>query len=168
VVAFEPNRQALNGIARHVQLNALAERVEIVPYAVGDTEGEATLYAAGASVEARLGSPAASFNGGALESRVKVVSLDGWCAQCACVPDWILIDVEGYEVAVLKGARELVTGFGRRPGIVVEMHPQFWRAAGTDRSEAEALFKELGIRPVPLTGQSDPMTEYGHVELAYD
>ena len=52
-------------------------------------------------------------------------------------------------------------------GIVVEMHPQFWAAAGTSHVEAKSLLSELGLRPIALTGQTDPLAEHGVVHLHY-
>jgi hypothetical protein len=48
------------------------------------------------------------------------------------------------------------------------MHPSFWTILGTSRAQAEGLLRELGLRAVPLTGQADPLGEYGVVHLAFD
>lgn len=38
---------------------------------------------------------------------------------------------------------------------------------GTKRSHAEAILADFGLRAVPLTGQADPLGEYGLVYLAH-
>src|SRR4051794_39643433 len=54
VLAFEPNPAAARLLMRNVRLNGLQGRVEIVPSAVGETCGEATLYVAGVDGMSRL------------------------------------------------------------------------------------------------------------------
>ncbi len=49
--------------------------------------------------------------------------------------------------------------------MVVEMHPNAWSVAGTDRATLEGLLEACRLRVVPLTGQRDPLAEYGHVGL---
>jgi hypothetical protein len=51
--------------------------------------------------------------------------------------------------------------------IVVEMHPNVWNSANTTRDRAEGLLADLSLRAVPLTGQSDPLGDYGIVHLSY-
>ena len=45
------------------------------------------------------------------------------------------------------------------------MHPHLWAASNTSREEMETLLAELGLHPAPLTGQADPLGDYGLVSL---
>jgi FkbM family methyltransferase len=168
VVAFEPNPAARAVLARHVELNGLGQRVEVAPAAVGAAPGEATLYADGADGMSRLGEPNALIADRARALRVPVVTLDDFCRERALRPDWLLIDIEGFELAALAGARRLLTERGAALHVVVEMHPSVWDSAGATRAGAAALLDELGLRPVPLTGQRDPLGEHGLVYLEKD
>jgi hypothetical protein len=47
------------------------------------------------------------------------------------------------------------------------MHARVWPSAGASRAHAESVLRELGLRPVPLTGQSDPLADYGLVHLEH-
>jgi hypothetical protein len=76
-----------------------------------------------------------------------------------------VVDVEGYELAVLRGARRVLTAAGARPGVIVEMHPDVWPGLGESRHTAERLLRELGLTAIPLTGQSDPLSDHGNVAL---
>ena len=78
-----------------------------------------------------------------------------------------LIDIEGFEIGALEGARNLIRNRGSNLGIVVEMHPSGWHHADTSLDEAVELFDELGLRPVPLVGQKDPLNDYGLVYLEH-
>ena len=165
VVAFEPNPEARRVLARHVGLNGFAERVEVIEAAVGDARGEATLYAAGVEGMSRLGAPNALLKARARPLRVPVVTLDDFCRARDLRPDWLFIDIEGFELSALAGARRLVRERGAALHLVVEMHPNVWDTAGATRDTAAALLDELGLRPVPLTGQRDPLGEHGLVYL---
>jgi FkbM family methyltransferase len=167
VVAFEPNPSARVVLQKHVEMNGLAERVRIVPMAVGETGGEDILYAAGADGRSRLGKPNRALAESASEITVSVVTLDEYCNAQALKPDWLFIDIEGFEIAALNGARELIQSGPKEMGIVVEMHPNVWDSANTTRARAQSLLDELGLHAVPLTGQQDPLGDYGIVHLAY-
>jgi FkbM family methyltransferase len=167
VVAFEPNPGAQVILRKHVEMNRLAERVRIVPAAVGESSGEATLYAVEADGMSRLGEPNKALSRSAREIKVPVVTLDDYCRANNLKPDWLFIDIEGFEIAALSGARELIQSHRGELGIVVEMHPNVWNSANTTRARAEGLLADLRLRAVPLTGQTDCLSDYGLVHLIY-
>ena len=49
----------------------------------------------------------------------------------AIAPQWIIMDVEGYEGEALQGARAVLDG-PSPPGIVLEFHPHLWKSANWD------------------------------------
>lgn len=167
IVAFEPNPSACSILEKHVRMNELSERVRIVPAAVGEISGEQILYAAEADGMSRLGEPNPALEGNVTRITVPVVTLDEYCASAGLQPDWLFIDIEGFEIAALSGARELIRERRGTLGIIVEMHPNVWGSANTTRARAEELFADLGLRAVALTGQSDPLGDYGIVHLPY-
>ena len=67
----------------------------------------------------------------------------------------------------MAGARELIKSRVKDLGIIVEMHPNVWDSADTTRDKAESLLADLGLEIIPLTGQIDPLNDYGQVYLAY-
>jgi FkbM family methyltransferase len=167
VVAFEPNPTAFAILQSHVLMNGLTERVRTVPAAVGETRGDAILYAADADGMSRLGGPNHALAQTCRELTVPVVTLDEYCDSERLRPDWLFIDIEGFEIAALSGARELVQSRRGELEIIVEMHPDIWESANTTRATAETLLADLGLHAVPLTGQTDPLGDYGLVHLAY-
>ena len=167
VVAFEPNPGAREVLQKHIQLNGLTERVRVVPAAVGAACGETILYAADADGMSRLGAPNEAIADRVSAMAVPMVTLDSYCATESLTPDWLFMDIEGFEIAALAGARQLIKGRGKTLGIIVEMHPEVWASADTTRDDAESLLDDLGLRAVPLTGQTDPLNAYGLVYLTY-
>jgi FkbM family methyltransferase len=165
VVAFEPSPAARVVLENHVRMNGLTKRVRIVPAAVGEASGEEILYAVEADGMSRLGKPNRALAGRVSEITVPLVTLDEYCKSQDLKPDWLFMDIEGFEIAALAGAHELIESRRGEMGIIVEMHPNVWDSANSTRERAESLFDELGLRVVPLTDQGDPLAEHGLVYL---
>lgn len=165
VVAFEPNTGAREVLARHIGWNRITDRVTVVPSAVSSAPGESVLYAEGADGMSRLAEANRGLRGEAVELIVPVTSIDTWCAANDVWPDVLLLDIEGFEIEALRGARSTIAR--SRPIIVVEMHPNVWHTSNASRSEAEALLAELRLRPVALSGQKDPLEDHGQVWLEH-
>src|SRR5260370_813462 len=92
---------------------------------------------------------------------VSGTTIDAFCASSCVVPDLIKIDIEGFEIHALRGARQTLAG--QRPIVLVEMHPMNWPEIGVAPRHSEQLLGELNYRLRPLDGQADPLMEYGHV-----
>jgi FkbM family methyltransferase len=165
VIAFEPNPGALSVLREHVRMNKLDEQVRIVPSAVGAAAGSAILYAAGADGMSRLGAPNREIAEHVSPITVPLLALDDYCATENLEPDWLFIDIEGFELAALYGARELMKSRKGELGIIVEMHPSVWDSAGTTREKVLALLDDLQLQVQPLTGQADALGEHGLVYL---
>src|SRR5262249_9132385 len=104
VIAFEPNPAARKVLHEHIHLNGLTERVKVSPFAVGAECTEATLYAIDADGMSRLGAPNKLIANRVREMRVPVITLDDYCRAQGVTPDWLFIDIEGFEIAALSGA----------------------------------------------------------------
>jgi FkbM family methyltransferase len=166
VIAFEPNPTARAVLARHLAINGIQDRVLIRPEAVADAPGEATFCADGMEGVSRLGSPNPHVSPGTLTRvRVPVTTLDDFCARANLLPDWVTIDVEGYEIKALAGARQMFAATRAKVNFVVEMHPDLWPAAVSSREELVSLLDELDLELKPLEGQSEPLQQHGIVLL---
>lgn len=167
VVAFEPNPETRSVLQQHIAMNGFTERVQVVPAAVGAGAGEAIFFAAGSDGMSRLHAPNPALADRSRKFSVAVLTLDDFVRDHGVSPNLILIDVEGFEVAVLEGARKLLNSCRTALTLVVEMHPSLWASANTDRNQVEALLDELRLEPMSLTGQSDPLGDYGLVHLKF-
>jgi FkbM family methyltransferase len=167
IISFEPNPEAARALERHILLNRLKDRVKIIPAAIGQTTGSEILFTTNVSGAGRLNKPAPllEVEGPVSKHVVTVLTLDDYCESEQLSPDWIKLDIEGYEFAALASARRLIQRRGKNLKILVEMHPQLWHLVGTTRAEAERLISELNLRLTPLTGQTDPLGEIGHICL---
>jgi len=164
VYAFEPNPDTAAVLRRHVAMNQLVGRVEVVERAVSDRLGTATFHSAGLDGMSRLGEPNPGLAGRTRSVDVVVDTLDQFCKDRGVRPAALMMDIEGFEIAALIGARDLFTA-SPPPVTVVEIHPNAWDVAGTSRADLERLLAEYRLRAVALSGQLDPLAGYGHVAL---
>lgn len=165
IVAFEPNAGTAAVLRRHLRLNGFEDRVRVEEVALGRASGTSVLYGESGSGLSRLTAPNPEGPAAAHAMDVAVVTVDDYCRAHSLRPDWMLIDVEGFEFDVLAGAVETIRARGRSLSIVMEIHPTLWPMTGWTSSSAEALFQSLARRPVPLVGQRDPLGDYGSIEL---
>jgi len=158
VLAFEPNPLAAAVLMENIRLNKLHDRVELLQLAVGETSGETILYASGIEGMSRLGRPNPLLDA-TTPVTVPVTTLDEIAERRQTRPSWIMMDIEGWEVAALKSARHLL-GHSR---FVIELHPGAWSWSGHSRVDLESLLREFRLEAVALNGQADPLGEHAHV-----
>jgi hypothetical protein len=123
-------------------------------------------FADGVEGTSRLGSPNPDLPPPKeLPRLITLVTLDQFCAERGLIPNWLLIDVEGYEIKALAGASQLIRANRGRLGLVVELHPNLWASAGSNVEQLQTWLHEQGLTVRPLLGQRSPFAEHGLVSL---
>jgi FkbM family methyltransferase len=158
VFAFEPAPRIFQGLVRHIELNHLSAVVRPICSAVGEVPATARLVVAGSAGESRL---AIASDGDARTIPVPVTTIDEFCARERIAPDFIKIDVEGSELAVLRGARETIRARRGKLALFVEMHASAWPALGVSRDDLIAELRTLSLAAEPLTPTSEMWTLEG-------
>lgn len=145
VVAVEPFPASAEAVRHNAALNAF-ETVEVVEAAIGAEPGRAWLSTAqGDPVTFRL---ADDRTGSGIE--VALTSVDALVASGHPPPDVVKVDVEGVEVAALRGMAQTLAD--HRPLVIVEVHH-----AVADFPDAVAQVTEpLGYRATTLDGSPMP------------
>ena len=157
VFAFEPAPDVHAALARHISLNRLDDIVRPVAAALSDRETEAPLVLSGTAGESRLAVPGDS---GDVRS-VSLTTIDRFCAREGLAPDFIKIDVEGWELSVLRGARDTIRSRGAALALFVELHPSIWPTLGLSRRDVEAELGAQDLKLAPLTPGEDPWAVEG-------
>jgi FkbM family methyltransferase len=148
VFAFEPDEQSFKTLRRHVELNGVSQRVELIRAAVADERGSVR-FISGQGPLSHIAPPGNT----AAASSTECVRLDDVFADSKVAV--MKVDVEGYEEKVLRGAARLLTDPDRSPSVVLlDLHPFAWQGAGlTTTQESLVVFlNECGYRVETLQG----------------
>lgn len=163
VVAFEPTAKNWPRIEAHLRMNGVDDRVELIKAAAGDRSGVTRFHQHITESDQNsvfpLLTPADSRLG-----EVPMVTLDEIAERLNVQPDWIRMDVQGFELSVLRGARKILARRGKDLRIVVEMHPGIWALNGLSTGDIEAGLHDLGLTPRPIEPSAERLPD-GHVEL---
>jgi FkbM family methyltransferase len=165
VIAFEPNPGTAQVLRRHLRMNRLDEAVRVEEVALGRSAGATALFGDPGSGTSRLAAPNPDDFHARPMNAVMVQTVDAYCAEHGIEPDWMLLDVEGFEFDVLAGALDTIRRRGPRVSIVLEIHPTLWPMTGWTRADIDAFLQSIGRRALPLTGQRDPLADYGSIVL---
>jgi FkbM family methyltransferase len=90
---------------------------------------------------------------GLISARIKITSLDHFVASTGVVPDMIKIDVDGYEMNVLRGAVRTLAR--EKPIVLLELHTDRKLRFGTSRQEVVAQLFDLGYEALLFTDHHD-------------
>ncbi len=140
LIAFEPIPSLARAVALSAALNGLSDRVTVYEAMLGSKEGEASLYIPRHAVHAS----ARPRERGVLELRPPrelkrpVYTLDALVgAGTIPAPDFIKVDVEGFELEVFRGAGEVLRS--RMPPVVFEADTNMHRFGYTRRDLVASL-----------------------------
>jgi len=121
VVAFDPNPVNTNAINSQLHLNGFAETSKVERLAISGENGTAGFVITDVNANAHLCDLAAPHLSNKGESiAVQTVTLDNY-VRTNPLPHLIKMDIEGAEVAALKGARSLL-GNATPPVLLVSTH----------------------------------------------
>lgn len=144
VYAFEPNPVNRRFLEWNLALNSI-KNVSIFPVAIGSRSGTGTMNDAGGP--SKLGTSG--------QFVVPISPLDLIAANWTKL-DFVKIDVEGFEVEVLRGARET---FGRlKPDLLIESHHLY----GNDLKLLQDLEAELVAMNYSWTVFTHPSYEFSY------
>lgn len=143
-LAIEPSETALEVLAANLRANPGC-RVATLAVALGAKPGTAAMRRNWHHLEA-LGEGEDS--AGAVE--VPITTLDQLCSEQGFAPDLVKLDVEGYELAVLEGAKETISRC--RPLLFLELHPDRLAALGGSVMEVAKLLGRLGYELFRVEG----------------
>jgi FkbM family methyltransferase len=135
VDAFEPDQLNRARLEINIRRNGAAA-VVVHPLAVSSEPGEIAFYHPTGPENHGQASGYEQLVVGGQRSIVRAVRLDDVCDR---VPDLIKIDIEGAELAALRGASRLIRS-ERPPALIIEHNPQTAQAAGYRPSD---LFRYL-------------------------
>lgn len=129
VYAFEPNEKAYDCLVYN--LNDLQNTIP-ANCGLGETDGYSGMYFA----PGNIGMTYLSGNGD-----TPIMTIDGLKLSRL---DFIKIDVEGYELSVLKGAKKYIKKY--RPVMLIELNDDTFKRSGIRRGEIFKFLDKFGYR----------------------
>ncbi|OYR54877.1 FkbM family methyltransferase [Halorubrum halodurans] len=166
VVAFEPNAESADRLARNAARNGLADRIDCRRAGLGDERGSLPFYRSTFSKCSAFDRDRATRWGArvAAVEEVPVYRLDDVVSGAGtgtaagdpvAPPDAIKVDVEGHELAVLRGAAATLRT--HRPLLVVEVH-----GAGDAGSDEDAAAGDSAARDDHAAALRSWLSERGY------
>jgi FkbM family methyltransferase len=155
VITFEANPTVLDVLQQNLTANGVAERVEVVPKALGDSAGRTRFYVStGGEMSSLFAPPVAS-----VPVDVDVVRADEAVSGSV---DVVKLDIEGGELAALRGMEGLLGGARPPHALFLECNPELLERAGTSQDELFAWLAAHGYEVEWIDeprGRTAPLTE---------
>ena len=155
VVTFEANPTVLGVLHENLRANGVADWVEVVPKALGDAAGRTRFYvSAGGEMSSLFTPPVES-----VPVEVEITRAD------EIVPgpvDVVKLDIEGGELAALRGMEGLLGGDRPPRALFLECNPELLGRAGTSQDDLLAWLTAHGYDVEWIDearGRTAPMTE---------
>ncbi|MBF0123767.1 MAG: FkbM family methyltransferase [Magnetococcales bacterium] len=151
VFAFEPAHANHTYLSRHIELNGMQRTITALELLVGEDDRDEVAFFEQEEVAGMnavvIKKDAAAYH----ETRRRQVTIDRFCQQQSLHPQVIKIDVEGYELEVLRGAAHVLRTL--QPLVFLSVHPVPIQMLGHSLDELRQLIENLGYQLLEVTTQ---------------
>ena len=157
VYSFEPSSKVFSRLVRNISLNGFDSRVRAFNLGLGESSGVRQLYTDTSKFRdntfheglSNLYKPEGEH---IVSENIRVASLDEvYNDNNLLKPSIIKIDVEGAELAVLKGSRSVITRF--KPVIIMEVDAGNCKASGCTQKELTDTIISMGYKCSLITAK---------------
>jgi FkbM family methyltransferase len=173
VVCFEPNTQNHKRLIENLTLNRI-QNVEVRKVGVGSRHERrrmvgSPLMPGGASVDGKTVEELFRAGMRTVAEEISIVTLDGEIPQSSLpAPDFIKIDIEGWEIEALRGAGKTLASY--KPDLFLEMHGETIREKRSKVAEIVAFLWDINYRRIrhietgaTITPENTSVAMQGHL-----
>lgn len=139
-LAIEPSPLAFPVLARNLETNLRGDQIQALNLAVGARRGSLAMRLDWHHLEACA--PGDPQTPGDLQ--IELSTVDEICRERDFQPDVVKLDVEGYELEVLRGAEAVLARTGA--DLFLELHPSNLERLGASSSEVFDLLERMSYR----------------------
>ena len=163
VFVFEPGMRNYRYLKYHLEINNL-KNVELLSVAFGEQEGQMLFFENKADFSGLNSCVTPLKNPDQFDERsIEVTTLDRFCDRFKIVPDIMKIDVEGAELAVLRGGANSLKKYS--PQIFLSVHPEHLEVLGHSISELESCICDLGYQAFDISMEPVDSLSFGEFIL---
>ncbi len=169
IYAIEPDQRNYKLLEKNITLSPYGKIIKPYEMAVSNQNGVSKMFVAEQSNLNKLSSKDdKTFSkrhvvDGTVD--VKTITMDDFCNHENIIPDFIRMDIEGFEVEVFQGMKNLFTNAKSGFMVFLELHPHAYSEERSFAGELEKLFK-LGYFAKIIISAGEPIPAK-YKELGY-
>jgi FkbM family methyltransferase len=141
VFTFEPNAETLPILQQNIDANGFTDRVTVVPLGLSAEKATHTFYVSGGGETSSLHDPGTASH----SITITTVPADEWFPADTQI-DVVKLDIEGNEVAAVRGMQRLLTMAGPEITVFVECNPEMLRRAGQSPDSLIAALEACNLK----------------------
>ena len=139
--SFEPMKTSYSYLKKNILANHIGSNVFTYNLALSENSGEIDFFIPPSNgTNASLLNVSENFN--SKKVIIKTLTLDQWCKDQKIIPDFIKCDVEGSELLVFKGGKEILNN--NKPLIFTELLRKWSKPYGYHPNDMIKFFNEMG------------------------
>ena len=161
IYSFEPDPRNFFILEKNIQINGY-NNIILEKKAVSNKLGKATLYVNENSAGSSMHKP----NNVVDQIYVDLITLDNYFEVNAITPDFIKIDIEGYELNALKGMESILQSSDKTK-IMIEYNPLTKKELNSDPMNSLAFLSELGFKFKDLNSRVQTFLTFEDIKQEY-
>ena len=162
IYAFEPDPKNFSILEKNIQVNGY-NNIILEKKAVSNKLGKSTLYMNENSAGSSMHKPNNVVN----QIYVDLITLDNYFEVNTITPDFIKIDIEGYELNALKGMESILQSSDKTK-IMIEYNPLTKKEFNSDPMDNLTFLSELGFKFKDLNSSVQTFLTFEDIKQEYE